>query len=269
MQVIVYSIIIFIIGICFGSFFNVIGYRLPNNKSIIFPPSSCPNCNNKLSKLELIPIFSYIFQKGRCKHCKNKISVLYPIFEFLTGVLFVICYLSFKDIFPEALNIIYGLLFVSSMIIIMISDIRYMIIPDEVIIFFSITLVVLKLFILYKLENIYSIIDLGYELIFILKDGIIMFIIMYLVRLLGNVIFKQESMGGGDIKMMTYVSLLLGYKLSIVIIFLASFLALPISIINVYKKNEHMLPFGPYLAVSSLILFLTRIDFNSILNLLH
>ena len=80
MEIIVYSIMIFIIGICFGSFFNVVGYRLPNDMSIVYPPSHCTNCNRKLGALELIPILSYIFQKGRCKHCHEKISLFYPMF---------------------------------------------------------------------------------------------------------------------------------------------------------------------------------------------
>ena len=82
MEIVVYSIMLFILGICFGSFFNVVGYRLPNNMSLAFPPSHCTNCNHKLGALELVPIFSYIFQGGKCKHCKEKISVFYPIFIF-------------------------------------------------------------------------------------------------------------------------------------------------------------------------------------------
>lgn len=268
MEILVYSILIFILGLCFGSFFNVVGYRLPNNMSIAFPSSHCPKCNHKLSTFELIPVFSYIFQKGKCKNCKQKISIFYPIFEFLTGVLFVFCYLSFKDIYPEVLNIIFACLFASSMIIIMISDIKYMIIPDEVLIIFSIMLIILKLYISYKIGNISSFIDFGYEIIFILKDGLILFIIMYLIRLLGNLMFKKDSMGGGDIKMMVYISFILGWQLSIAVIFIAAFLALPISIINMYKNNNHMLPFGPYLATSALLLLLCHIDINTIINLL-
>lgn len=269
MEIIIYCIIIFIIGLCFGSFFNVVGYRLPNNMSIIYPSSHCISCNHKLSFLELIPILSYVFQKGKCKNCGEKISCFYPIFEFLTGVLFVLAYLSYKDMYPEIINIIYSLIFVSAMIIIMISDIKYMIIPDEVIVFFSIILIIIKLVILYKLEIITNILSFGYELLFILMDGMAMFLIMYLIRMFGNILFKKESMGGGDIKMMTLIGFVLGWRLSIVVIFLASFLALPISIINVYKKNEHMLAFGPYLAISALILFLTKVDFNMLLDLLY
>ncbi len=269
MEIIIYSILFFVFGICFGSFFNVVGYRLPNNMSISFPSSHCPNCNHKLKAYELIPIFSYILLGGKCKNCKEKISIFYPIFELLTGILFVLCYLSYKEVYPEILNIIYACLFSSSMIIIMISDIKYMIIPDEVLVFFSIILIIMKLLISFKLENISSFIDLGYELIFILLDGLVMFLIMYLIRLFGNFLFKKESLGGGDIKMMTYISFILGWRLSIVVIFLASFLALPLSIINMYKKDEHMLPFGPYLALAALILFIGKIDFGMIIQILR
>lgn len=265
METTLYCIMIFIIGICFGSFFNVVGYRLPNNMSISFPASHCPNCNHKLGIFELIPIFSYIFQLGKCKHCKEKISIFYPVFELLTGILFVICYLVFKDVYPEILNILFAILFISSLIIIIISDIKYMIIPDEVLIFFGIVLTVLKMFIIYKLNPNYTWLDMGYEFIFILIDGIIMFVIMYLIRLLGNFLFKKDSMGGGDIKMMAFISLFIGWKLSIVVVFLGSFLALPISIINMYKNKDHILAFGPYLAAATMILFLFQIDFNMIL----
>lgn len=269
MEIVVYSIMIFILGICFGSFFNVVGYRLPNEMSIIFPESHCPNCNHKLKWFELIPIFSYIFLKGKCKHCNKKISIMYPIFEFLTGVIFVLAFLSYKDVYPEIINIIYALLFSSAMIIIMISDIRYMIIPDEIIIFFSIVLVIIKLYIIYQNEMIDSALSLGYEFIFILLDGTALFCIMYLIRMLGNELFKTDSMGGGDIKMMMMISFVLGWRLSIVVIFLASFLALPISIVNMYRKNEHMIAFGPYLALSALIIFLSKIEFSTLISYLY
>ena len=268
MQVIVYSVVVFIIGICFGSFFNVVGYRLPKKMSISFPSSHCVNCKHKLTAFELIPIFSYIFQKGKCKHCNTKISIIYPIFELLTGILFVLCYLSYKEVYPELLNIIISCVFASSIVIIMISDIKYMIIPDEILVFFSIIIIILKVLISYKLGNINSLMSLGYEILFMFIDAFIVFCIMYLIRLFGNMAFKKDSMGGGDIKLMSYISLLIGWKLSIIVIFLASFLALPISIYNMYKKNEHMLPFGPYLGLAAVILVILKVDFTTILNLL-
>ena len=74
-----YAIIFFILGITLGSFYNVVAYRLPRGESIVFPSSHCPNCNHKLTPLELIPIFSFLFQKGKCKNCKVKISWFYTI----------------------------------------------------------------------------------------------------------------------------------------------------------------------------------------------
>ena len=89
------SICIFILGLVFGSFYNVVGYRLPNNMSIAFPASHCPNCNHKLKFYELIPVLSYIFLKGKCSSCKKRISIFYPFFELLTAILFTISYLIF------------------------------------------------------------------------------------------------------------------------------------------------------------------------------
>ena len=90
-----YTICFFIFGLVFGSFFNVVGYRLPLKMSLISPSSHCPKCNHKLSSSELIPVFSYLIQGGKCKNCKNKIPVFYPIFETITGVLFALTYIVY------------------------------------------------------------------------------------------------------------------------------------------------------------------------------
>ena len=268
MEVVVYGIFIFILGLCLGSFFNVVGYRLPNNMSIVYPPSHCPNCNHRLSAIELIPILSYIVQGGKCKNCKSKISIMYPIFELLTGVLFLICYLIFRDTFPSTLNIVFSCLFISLLIIIIISDIKYMIIPDEVLIFFGVVLIILKTYITYIQNPTYTFMQMGYEVIFTFIDGLMMFLIMYLIRLFGNITFKKDSMGGGDIKMMGVIGMIIGWKLSVVVLFLSAFIALPLSIYNMYKNKEHMLAFGPYLSIATIILYLSKIDIETIINFL-
>ena len=89
-----FTIVFFLLGMILGSFYNVVGYRLCKNESIIKPGSHCPKCNHKLSFLELIPVFSYVFLKGRCKACKEKISLFYPLIEFFTGLLFATCFYS-------------------------------------------------------------------------------------------------------------------------------------------------------------------------------
>lgn len=94
----------FIIGLVFGSFFNSLVYRLENNKKIFFSRSQCPFCSHQLNFFDLIPLFSFIFLKGKCRYCQNKISFLYPLGEFLTGILFFSFYLRFKDILNFNLN---------------------------------------------------------------------------------------------------------------------------------------------------------------------
>ena len=88
-------ILFFIVGIIFGSFYNVVGYRVPKGESILYPSSHCTKCKHELKPYELVPIFSFLFLKGKCKKCGTKISWFYPIFEFLTGILFMLSYLIF------------------------------------------------------------------------------------------------------------------------------------------------------------------------------
>src|SRR5690625_7709244 len=82
-------ILLFIIGLIFGSFFNVVGLRIPKRESIIYPNSHCPNCQSFLSWKDNIPVISYILLKGKCRHCHVPISKIYPITEFSVGLLFM------------------------------------------------------------------------------------------------------------------------------------------------------------------------------------
>ena len=245
-------IFLFIIGTIFGSFYNVVGYRLPKGESIVFPPSHCTNCNHKLTFFELIPIISYIFQKGKCKHCNQKISLFYPIFETLTGILFVLCYLSF-GLTP---NIIIALTFVSLMIIITVSDYHYLIIPDEVLITFSLILFIEILLINGIDAVLYSILN-----------GVLAFITMYLLKKLGDFIFKKESMGGGDIKLMFIFGMTLTYPIAILSIFVGSLIGLPIALLIIWSKKDHIIPFGPFLAAGATLLLLLQVNLDTILNL--
>ena len=88
MEIIV-SIWMFMMGTIFGSFYNVVGLRLPKGESIVSPGSHCMTCNHKLTAIELIPIISYFLSKGKCKHCGAKISYIYPLFEAACGLLSV------------------------------------------------------------------------------------------------------------------------------------------------------------------------------------
>ena len=264
----IYAVILFFVGIVFSFFFTKLGYRLPIGEDIL-EPSRCDKCNHELKFIEKIPIISFIIQKGKCKYCNQKISRLYIPFELMTGILFSLTYLSFINEELPYLKIILGLFFISGLIIICYSDIKYMIISDEVLIVFTSLIVILKLYITFRSEEILTLLDLGYEVVFMLIDAFVIYFIMYIIKKLGDLVFKKESLGNGDLKLMIYIGIVMGWKLSIIIIFIGSFLALIPSIINNYKKDKVMLPFGPFLAIATMILFLMKVDFSSLLELLH
>lgn len=245
-----YAIIFFIFGITLGSFYNVVAYRVPRGESIVFPASHCPHCNHKLTPMELIPIFSFLFQKGKCKNCRKKISWFYTIFELFTGILFTLSYL----VYGLSWDLWIVLCFLSMLDIIIISDYQTLIIPDEVLIFFGILLSIL-------LICGYGASYFFYQLI----QGILSFGIMFLIKLLGDFLFKKESMGGGDIKLMFLFGLVLGTPLSLISIFLGSMIGLPISYFFMAKNKDHIIPFGPFLSIGAIILVLMKVDFNMIL----
>lgn len=234
------EIMFFIIGLIFGSFYNVVGLRLPNNESIIKPGSHCPKCKHKLSWYENIPVISYIFLRGKCKRCKQKISFIYPAIELLTGILFLSSYLVFGLTYDCAIAII-----LSSLVsIIFVSDSKYMIINDSPLLISGIIIVIIKIINEGLKEGLYSILS-----------GLLIFGIVYALMLLGNFLFKRESLGGGDIKLSFIAGLSLGPVLGIFYIILASFLAFPYAMYISVKGEEGMLPFGPFLATSMLLLY--------------
>ena len=89
METILY-ILIFVMGIIFGSFLTLATYRIPLHQDIIFKHSYCTKCNHKLNFLDLIPVFSFLFLKGKCRYCKSKISIRYPLIEIFCGISFVV-----------------------------------------------------------------------------------------------------------------------------------------------------------------------------------
>lgn len=234
------GLIIFILGLIFGSFYNVVGLRLPNHESIVKPGSHCPKCNHKLAWYENIPVFSYLFLDGKCKACGKSISIMYPLIEILTGVLFLIDYLVFG--FGE--NFLIGLILSSLVVIIFVTDSKYMIILDSPLIISTILILIIK----FCYHGISAVLTS-------LLSAFIVFGTMYLIMLFGNFLFKKESLGGGDIKLSFVSGLSLGTFMGLFYIVLGAFLAFPYALYVSIRKKENMLPFGPFLAVSMLIIY--------------
>lgn len=248
-----YIIAFFILGTLMGSFYTVIGLRLPKKENFINSHSHCDSCGHELKLYEMIPVFSYVLQRGRCRYCNKKIDILSTYMEFFTGLLFAVAFYSFS--FSYELLIALGL--ISMLIIIAVSDLTYLIIPDQILIFFSI----------YFLSI--NILNLGiFKGLLTILNGAFLFLIMYLIMLFGNKFLKKESLGGGDIKMMFVFGLVLEPLLGVLVIFLGSLIALPVSCLLLLKNKETVIPFGPFLLIAINLIYFMKISTQIILTFL-
>lgn len=246
-----YILLFFILGTYMGSFYTVVGLRLPNKEDFIFSRSRCDQCKHQLSLIEMVPILSYFLLKKKCRYCDSKISSLSTYIELFTGVLFAVAYYSFS--FSYELLIALGI--ISLLMIIVVSDLTYLIIPNEVLVFFAIYFIIIQ-FLSLGLENT----------ILHILTGILLFILMYLIMILGNHAFKKESMGGGDVKLMFLFGLVLDPLLGALTIFLGSFFALPISLFLYFTNKEKIIPFGPFLIMALAFIYFSKIDSSMIIN---
>ena len=248
-----YLIIFFILGTYFGSFFTVIGLRLPKNENFTTSHSHCDSCMHELKLYDMVPILSFLFQRGKCRYCKAKIDSLSTFVEFFTGLLFAVSYYSFGFTWEFAI----GLGIVSLLMIVLVSDLTYLIIPDEVLIFFSIY------FIIFQILNL-GIVGALLKVV----SGIFLFSVLYFIMLIGNKVLKKECLGGGDIKMMFVFGLILEPLLGTLSIFLGSFIALPISLILLRNQDEKQIPFGPFLLIALAIIYFTKLTPDAVVNFL-
>lgn len=236
-----------------GSFYHVVATRISNDESIVFPGSHCNMCNYKLKWYENIPIVSYILLRGKCSNCHKKIPISYIISEIITGVLFAVLFHSFKF----SIDLVVALIFVSSLIIVIISDIEYMIILDEVLLFSSLIIILIYIF------------GTGLESAAMhIYGGVGAFIMMYAIKILGDKLFKKESLGGGDIKLMFLFGLVLGFPMSICVIFLATFIAFPIALFLLFTNKDNIIPFGPFLSMSAIIILVSKLNIMDVLEFL-
>ena len=113
-------IFVCIFGLCLGSFYNVVILRSLSGESIVFPPSKCPKCGNRLKPWHNIPVLSYLFLRGKCAFCKEKISIQYPIVELLTMILFAVSFLKFG----LEIKTLFSIFWLSCLIIMTVTDLK-------------------------------------------------------------------------------------------------------------------------------------------------
>lgn len=232
---VLYSILFFIYGIVFGSFFNVVGLRIPKKESIVSPPSYCTVCDRKLGTLDLIPVFSYVFLRGKCRNCGVKISPIYPTMEFVTGLLFA--YSFYKLGFQVELMV--ALVFISLLVIITVSDLAYMLIPNKILLPFGIVLFGLRLV---------SPLTPWWDSVLGAAVGFGLLLLIGLV--------SKGGMGGGDIKLFLVIGLVLGTVHTLLTLFLAALIGSVVGVFILGKKGKGRktpIPFGPSIGAAALI----------------
>lgn len=246
-------IIIMILGFVLGSFYCCIGERIPQKISVINPPSMCPKCKNKLKWYMNIPIISYLMLHGKCAYCKKEISPIYPFIEMLTAVLFVTAFVKYG--FTQEFFLL--LILSSILVITIVSDFLFYYISDRVII--------IGLIFIFLINFIY---EGASGLLFSFISAAVMFLIMLFVKILGDKIFKKESLGGGDIKLMALIGATNGIIPSICGIIISSMIALPFALLVMRDKNKDIVPFGPFLILGAMIFIFFENNFVEILSVL-
>ncbi len=245
------NILMFVLGAIFGSFFFVVGSRMPLKENITSSRSRCDHCKKELKFYDMIPVLSFLLLKGKCRYCKKNIDVAHFLVEIFSGLIFMYIYISFSFGYEFYMSLILASLF----IVICVSDFKYFIILDEALIFSSILIIILQLIFLDLNIFIYNILS-----------GIGLFVFMLIVRKIGDLLFKKESLGGGDIKLAFVIGLAIGFNLSMFALMLSAFLALPTSLASVIISKNKEVPFGPFLSGALLIVFVFADKFNALIS---
>ncbi|MDM5318230.1 A24 family peptidase [Fictibacillus sp. b24] len=242
---IVWSVWFFILGAVLASFGGVIGYRLPKGMKVIgMERSQCDHCERQLHWYELFPIVSFLAARGKCKACQKRIPLLYTMVEVGTGALYSFSYIKYG--FSVELLLACSLVLLCA--IITVSDLLYFIISDKVLIVFFVWFLALQVIFEYR----------GW--VDAVAGSLLGFLFLLLLAIL-----SKGGMGGGDIKLMGVLGLVLGFQGGFYTLMIASVIGLIIGVIGLIMKKytrKTAIPFGPYLALGALITFY----FNEYLN---
>jgi len=231
-----------LLGLLIGSFLNSCIYRIPLNIPLTKPARSvCPHCVEQITWWQNIPLLSFILLRGKAACCGNAISWQYPIIELLTSALFVMIYSWFGVSVQTATYI--GV--IPILLIIALIDWRYYRIPN--LLTYPGGIVLLALAMSFDSTSIISVLQSG-----LFGGGLLL-----IIRLLGNTMLRQESMGWGDIKLGILIGMLLGEIAFLVVLFLASLSGIVYALVanSLHMRNaDAALPFGTFLSGCTIVM---------------
>ncbi|MBK7141121.1 MAG: prepilin peptidase [bacterium] len=233
-----------LIGLAIGSFANVLIYRLPREKNVVLSRSACPNCGTMLRWYHNIPLISYLVLRGKCGFCKKPISSRYPLVEAVNALM----YLYFLWRFGMSLEFLVFCYLGTVLLVVFFIDLDFQIIPDLL----TYSGMVLGLLVALFPGGI-SILNSAIGLL--VGGGS-----LYLIAMLGDALFKKESMGGGDIKLAAMLGAFLGWQ-KVLLIFLSSaviglVISLAIMAFSAKLRQERVIPFGPFIALAAVVTIL-------------
>ncbi len=244
MSIFVY-IFVFILGSIVGSFLNVCIWRLPKEESVVTPRSHCVNCRKPIYWYDNVPFLSYVFLGGKCRFCKAKISFRYFLVELLTAGMFV----WFFSVFGISVKFFVYTALCCGLIVATFVDFKYQIIPDEI----TLGGLIVGLLVSVVFPGLHGVSSHWNSLLISLGGMLAGGLSIYLIGLLGAAVFKKEAMGGGDVKLMAMIGSFIGWKLVLLVFFLAPFFGSAVGIILKLKYKVEHIPYGPYLSLATLI----------------
>ena len=243
MLVIAVLLLIFIIGLCIGSFLNVVILRALSNESIVFPASKCPTCQHKLLWWHNIPILSYVILRGKCGFCGEKISIQYPLVELLTGIMFTLVFLKFGISWDTLFAWVIGSLF----IVIAGTDWKEKVVFDVhtysligVGILYGILVTALDLYQFHKITGGFNFTTewvVGNPISSTLLGIILGFVIMEVVARIGYLIAGSRAFGEGDSFIAAGLGAVFGWRMMLVALVLAVIIQIIITL-PLYIKKE-------------------------------
>jgi leader peptidase (prepilin peptidase)/N-methyltransferase len=228
---------VFLLGLFFGSFFNVCIWRIPRRKSIVHPPSHCPRCKAPIRFYDNIPVLSWLLLRAKCRKCGQPISARYPLVEALTGVLFLLLVLRFG----VGWELLRGLVFAGILIVVAFIDLDFRVIPDAI----SLPGVAVGL-----LSSL-----LVREFVPALLGAAVGAALIFLAGWLWKLATHREGMGSGDVVLAALMGSFLGWQQGLLAIFLGVVLGVFVGggAALFRKRNlKRPIPFGPFLALGSI-----------------
>ncbi len=232
-------IVVFLFGLCIGSFLNVCIYRIPERKSIVFPSSQCPKCGASIRFYDNLPVIGWLLLRGRCRDCGDRISWRYPVVELLTGSFGLAIAVKFGLTIPAVIYFIFTI----ALIVITFIDIDHRIIPDRITLP-GIPLAFAATFLLPEMTWLSSLVGL------LVGGGSLL-----LVAVVYSTLTGKEGMGGGDIKLLAMIGALCGWQGVLFTVFFASLLGSITGISTLRDRGEKMkaaIPFGPFLSAGAI-----------------